>query len=205
MSQLEFCKWIALAGLLTVTGCEDDGDAEGGGSGTADESGGSSGGGGDYAFATDAPAAYTRVDRNGMPAINTAVIVSKDDYNAADPADDANGDFVPEITASIEGLHTALDDDLMGLGLTPCAPADCVTQGAPLVVPDTIKIDPAMPAGFPNGRTPTDPVIDLTLAVVLLDLTVHEVDTLAGVPVNPPANDKEFLAEFPYLAAPHEL
>ena len=156
-----------------------------------------------FAFADDAPSAYARVDRAGMPAIATAVITSKDDYNQADPVDDANGDFVAEIVASLEGLHGALDDDLTGLGLTPCAVDDCVAQAAPLVVPDVIAIDPGAGPGFPNGRLPADPVMDVTLAVVLLDLGVHDVTLFAGLPLNPPANDKAFPSTFPYLATPH--
>ncbi|TNE92355.1 MAG: DUF4331 domain-containing protein [Deltaproteobacteria bacterium] len=157
-----------------------------------------------FVFATEDPTAYVRVDRVGMPAINTAVITSKDDYNAADPTDDANGDFVSEITANVTAVHTALDDDLTGLSLTPCAAAACVAQAAPLVVPDTLKIDTTQPAGFPNGRLLADPVVDVTLAVVLLDLNTHAADTLASVPLNPPANDLAFGSEFPWLAAPHE-
>lgn len=156
-----------------------------------------------YAFAEDAPSAYTRVDRAGMPAINTAVVTSKDAYNAADPVDDANGDFVAEIVANVTALHGALDDDLTGLGLTPCAVDDCIAQAAPLVVPDVIAIDSTATAGFPNGRLPADPVIDVTLAVVLLDLSVHDAALFATLPLNPPANDKAFSDDFPYLAAPH--
>lgn len=156
-----------------------------------------------FSFATDAPSAYDRVDRMGMPAIATAVITSKDDYNEADPVDDANGDFVPEIVASVTALHGALDDDLTGLSLTPCAVDDCIAQAAPLVVPDTLKIDTSAAAGFPNGRTLPDPVMDVTLAVVLLDLTEHPVDLFAGLPLNPAANDKAFKSDFPYLADPH--
>ena len=161
-----------------------------------------------FVFATDDVSAYTRVDRAGMPAINTAVITSKDDYNQADPADDANGDFVPEIIANLTALHDALDDDLIGLGLTPCTvvgdgSGSCVAQAAPLVVPDTLAIDGSATAGFPNGRTLSDPVIDVTFAVVLLDLSVHPVDLLASLPLNPPANDLPFDTNFPYLAAPH--
>jgi hypothetical protein len=156
-----------------------------------------------YAFATDAPSAYDRVDRVGMPAIGTAVITSKDAYNQADPADDANGDFVSEIVANVTALHAALDDDLTGLGITPCAVETCIAQAAPLVVPDTLSIDTTGSAGFPNGRLLADPVIDVTLAVVLLDLSVHEAGLFAGLPLNPPANDKAFLTSFPYLATPH--
>ena len=67
-----------------------------------------------YLFADDDFDTYTRVDRIGMPAINTAVITSKDAYNQADPVDDAAGDFVAEITTNVTALHTALDDDLAG-------------------------------------------------------------------------------------------
>lgn len=160
----------------------------------------------EFTFATEAPSAYTRVDRMGMPAIATAVISAgnKDDYNEADPSDDVAGTFVADITANVDALHSALDDDLMGLGLTPCQTADCVGQAAPLVVPDVLTIDPSQPAGFPNGRRLEDPVIDVTLAVVLLDLGTHGAGTLAGVPVNPSSNDVPFLSSFPYLAGPNQ-
>lgn len=190
-------------GLSACTG--DDGNDGDDGAGTADSAGTAddTAGAGDFAFATDAPDAYTRVDRAGMPAIGTAVIASKDDYNQDGPDEDAAGTWVAEITASVTAFHDALDDDLTGLGLTPCAVDTCIEQAAPLVVPDTLKIDPAMPAGFPNGRTLPDPVIDVTLAVVMLDLSVHTATTLAEVPLNPPANDVAFSAEFPYVGEPH--
>ena len=73
---------------------------------------------------------------------------------------------------------------------------------ASLVIPDTMKLDLTQPAGFPNGRRLQDPVIDITLAVLLLDMTKHSPALLAGLPLNPPANDKPFSATFPYLAAP---
>lgn len=80
-------------------------------------------GGTSFNFRTDGPSSYVRVDRMGMPAVATALIGSsaKTAYNAADPVNDANGDFVPELTAQLTGLTNALADDLTGLGLTPCA------------------------------------------------------------------------------------
>lgn len=152
----------------------------------------------------NAPASeFARVDRMGMPAVGTAVITSKDAYNVADPVDDAAGDFVTEITNNVSGLHDALDDDLTGAGLTPCATEDCVGQAAPFVVPDTITINVTQPAGFPNGRTLPDQVIDVTLALVLLDLSAEgqSVTTLAELPLNPTENDMAFRTNFPYLAA----
>lgn len=70
------------------------------------------------------------------------------------------------------------------------------------VVPDTLTINLAAASGFPNGRKLPDPVIDVTLAVIFLDLTKHSPLVLAQLPLNPPANDKAFRATFPFLAAP---
>lgn len=158
-----------------------------------------------FVFDETPPDQLVQIDRMGMPAVATAVISkdNKDAYNAATPTDDAASTFVPDILMNVGGLHMALDDDLMGFGLTPCDPmTSCAAQGAPLVVPDTLKIDITQPSGFPNGRRLDNPVIDITLAVIMLDLSVHAPDTFANIPLNPPANDKEFAAEFPYLATP---
>jgi hypothetical protein len=164
------------------------------------------GGGDPFVFDETPPENLAQVDRMGMPAVATAVISAgmKDAYNEATPVDDAASKFAPDIIANITGLHAALDDDLIGLKLTPCDPGtSCVAQGAPLVLPDTLKVDVATASGFPNGRRLADPVIDVTLAVIFLDLSVHAVDTFANLPLNPSANDKEFLPDFPYLATPH--
>lgn len=89
--------------------------------------------------------------------------------------------------------------------------APCLNQVVPgtggstvasLVVPDVLTLDLNSSAGFPNGRRLPDPVIDITLAILFLDMRTHAPDTLARVPVNPPANDLPFRANFPYLAAP---
>ena len=166
--------------------------------------------GGDYAFAVVPTSAYTQVDRMGMPAVATALIASKDAYNGDSPADDVAGDYVGEIIASLQFLHGALDDDLAGLGVQPCTGSateptvgQCVDQAAPFIVPDVLKLDISQPSGFPNGRLLADPVIDVTLALALLDLSVHPVTLFAGLPLNPAANDENFGAAFPYLAAPH--
>lgn len=177
-----------------------------GGPTTDPTTGGTTGGDG-FVFDETPPDQLVQIDRMGMPAVATAVISSnlKDMYNASTPTDDAAGTYVADIVANVTGLHAALDDDLMGLKLKPCAAMDCVNQAAPLVVPDTIKIDVTKPSGFPNGRRLADPVVDITLAVVLLDLSdpMQPVDLFAKLPLNPPKNDKDFLAEFPYVAAPH--
>ena len=170
----------------------------------------------DFRFRTEAPGAYTRADRMGMPAVSTALIASKDAYNDANPSDDVQSTFVTEIVTSITGLHTALDGQLSG-AFAVCSmdpDPDCITQtvgaGGPtvasLVVPDTLKIDPTQPAGFPNGRRLIDPVMDVTLGVILLDLTQQAPTDLVGT--NPTENDLgvegAFLTTFPYLHPPHQ-
>lgn len=156
-----------------------------------------------YVFDESDPSEYSQIDRMGMPAVATAVISDKDVYNASDALDDAAGTFVEQIVANLTALHAALDDDLDLLELTPCDVETCAAQGAPLVVPDVIRVDFTAPSGFPNGRLLADPVIDITLAVVLLDLSVHDVTLFAELPLNPPAGDTEPSDEFPYFAAPN--
>jgi hypothetical protein len=177
-------------------------------------------------FRTEASSMAVRVDRMGMPAVATATISApvKNDYNDANPSNDAMLTFAADQIASLTGIHTALDDDLAGLSLTPCSMTDttdvdgagpvpplpeCLAQEViegsgvrvfQLVIPDTLRVNPGQPSGFPNGRDLDDPVIDVTLAAVLLDLTRHTPSTLATVPVNPPANAAgELLAAFPYF------
>ena len=76
-----------------------------------------------FVFRTDAPSAYTRVDRMGMPAVATALVSSanKSAYNDDTPAIDAAGKWVPELTSTLKGLTTVLLDDFAALKLTPCA------------------------------------------------------------------------------------
>lgn len=164
-----------------------------------------------YLFETEDVSTYTRVDRMGMPAIATALISSKDAYNDANPTDDSAGTFVPEILTSLNTLHGALDAQLVQLGLTPCTvvgdgTGTCAQFAVPLILPDTLKLNTSVTSGFPNGRMLPDPVVDVTLAVALLELTgepaPHAPVALVGV-LNPAQNDKAFDSSFPFLAAPH--
>lgn len=202
----KICLIAFSASLAVLAGCSsDDDDASSDNNPIGEEQVNS------FSFRTESPDAYTRVDRMGMPAISTALIASKDSYNSANPSDDIALSFVPEILASLDFLHTALDDQLRGLGLTPCTvvgdgTGSCAAFAVPLIIPDTIKIDTAAVSGFPNGRNLSAPVIDVTLAVALLELTgedaPHTPVDLVGV-LNPPANDRAFSEDFPYLASPN--
>ncbi|GGI89822.1 hypothetical protein GCM10007973_27760 [Polymorphobacter multimanifer] len=73
---------------------------------------------------------------------------------------------------------------------------------ASLVVPDTLQLDLTQPAGFPNGRRYLDPVVDITLAAIFLDLRRHPVTTFAALPVNPNGIDQPLPGTFPFLAPP---
>ena len=73
---------------------------------------------------------------------------------------------------------------------------------ANLVVPDTLKLDLSKPSGFPNGRTLSDPVVDIMIAYVFLDLTKHSPMALANLPLDPSGNDVPLRSDFPYLGLP---
>lgn len=87
----------------------------------------------------------------------------------------------------------------------------CYTQVVPgtagltvrqLIVPDTLKLKMALPAGFPNGRDLDDPVVDISLAMFFLDLTKsgQSLRTFANLPLDPGGNDVPLPSSFPYLS-----
>ncbi|HET6584077.1 MAG TPA: DUF4331 family protein [Nannocystaceae bacterium] len=193
------------AGPEETAGPEESGDSE-------------SGGDDDYMFADDPYDAYTQIDRHAAVEAGTAGIAApeglgfnrgsdisiRDEYNASNPAEDADGMWLGEISDSVMFFHIALDDDITGFGFTPATVDQALAQAGPVIVPDTIKYDPSQPTGYPNGRRLEDPVVDITLAAVLLQLGAEQpLSTFADLPLNPPENDVPFAAEFPYLAPPH--
>ena len=139
-----------------------------------------------------------RIDRMAIPAINTALIPTgiKDDFNASDPANDAER-FGDTAIGTIESLRMVVDG-LFG------APQD----GGPLgnltaeqvggaLIPDIVTIDFSNDVQFPNGRTLSNDVIDAALGVVL------NRGGASGISDGVNGNDKEFSGQFPYLADPH--
>ena len=198
-----------------------------------------------YDIREDDPSAYAQVERMGFPGVNTALIASanKDAYNLASPEDDTNGDFAGDVVASINYIHdgagdgNGLEDDVEGaltalLGTT--TPEDfmcqqpstgdindtCVSQGGPFIFPDVLVVDTTAASGFPlNGRELESPVIDIVLAVLLLDVldenkapTPITLNALADLDVaaegsqglSQSGNDMDFPGAFPYLAPAHE-
>lgn len=105
----------------------------------------------------------------------------------------------PTATASTTATQSPATFNVMPC-LSQTLPGSTRTVGD-LIIPDTLTLDLSTPSGFPNGRLLSDPVIDQTLNVIFLRLSVNGPGTLASLPVNPAANDVPFRTSFPYLAA----
>ncbi|HEU0075518.1 MAG TPA: DUF4331 family protein [Dehalococcoidia bacterium] len=139
-----------------------------------------------------------RIDRMGIPTINTALIPSdmKDAFNKADPANDA-ANFRPVAIDTIDFLRGVVDG-LFGVPQDGGPLGDLTsTQVGGALIPDVVTIDFSQPVQFPNGRRLQDDVIDAALGVVL------NRGGAAGIGDGVAANDKAFLSAFPYLAGPH--
>ncbi len=144
--------------------------------------------------------AHKRFARAAVLASSTIALLAlsacggNDNNNTGNMPPPTSGTPTPTPTATTASFDVTrcLNQAIPGTGFT-------VAQA---VVPDTLTINLAGASGFPNGRKLADPVIDVTLAVIFLDLTKHAPDTLAKLPLNPPANDVAFRNTFPYLAPP---
>ncbi|MCH8814464.1 MAG: DUF4331 family protein [Chloroflexi bacterium] len=142
----------------------------------------------------------SRVDRMGIPVINTVLIPSdqKDAFNNGSPATD-EADFRATGEATIDGLRDAVDAALDGpVGPQDAGPLGDLTSAdvAAALIPDIVTIDFSQPVVFPNGRQLEDDVIDVALQLVL-NRTVGVTDAIDG-------NDVSFSSSFPYLAPPHQ-
>ncbi len=120
-----------------------------------------------------------QVDRFGLPAIATVFIPSNQDdaYNAAQPAGD-RGSFRNFVVTTLQSFG---HPDPNGL--------------ADALLPDIQGYDTSQPSGFLNGRRLQDDVITAELGLIFGGNAALNDD-------NVDANDKQFLAVFPYLAGP---
>ena len=134
---------------------------------------------------------YIQVERMARPAINTVfnhTDAQKDAANFRGPAGDRAAD-----RARVVGVLQAIDNvlEVNGLSSYNSATIDAI---ADVLLPDTLTIALGDASGFLNGRRLADDVIDAEFSL----LTNGNV-TSDGAN----ANDKAFLANFPYEAAPH--
>jgi Domain of unknown function (DUF4331) len=167
---------------------------------------------------------WVQVSRLGNPLVNEVVIPlgQKDRFNRTTPDRDAAlyGRFVtrPELAAVLnalfginapeEGRTDIVQALLQGLpdlnehkGRFAGTPVDTLKLNLgvdPAMSPDRFGVIGGDPAGFPNGRRLEDDVVDIELQVIGGILVGNPVALGDGVD----QNDKPFLDEFPYLAAP---
>ena len=131
--------------------------------------------------------------------------------SALTPVDEHNRtDLVAILLTGVQGLNFTgpRKADLLRLNtsIAPTAPP-AARQPA-----DRLGVLAGDLAGFPNGRRLEDDVIDIELRAIaqgygsvlnsLLGLPDKSPNNLLGDGVD--ANDKPFLAQFPYVAAPHQ-
>ncbi len=127
--------------------------------------------------------AWQQIERTGNPAVSTAFIArpNRDRFNIGRPNRDAR-DFGAEISASLDGYGTNAENKAIL---------------ASVAIPDTLKCNLDNPPGFPNGRRPQDDVIDTLFFFIFNQPATPPTDQV-------PSNDRPFLNEFPYLAAPFQ-
>lgn len=107
----------------------------------------------------------------------------------------------PTPTATTLDVLPCLNQTLNGIDRVPPG-----TRVLDLVIPDTVTIYPDRPIGFPNGRLLSDPVVDITLAAILIDVNRpgQNVASIAAIPLNAPRATKPPLAEFPFANTPND-
>jgi hypothetical protein len=132
--------------------------------------------------ANGAGGGWDQVERGAGPAQLFLALgltgADRDAYLAGEPADDAR--FVAGFAHALE--HTG--------GYTP----EEARRVAGMLLPDILSYDPTRPAFFPdNGRTLTDDALDHVLALV----------TNGKVTDDKVGPHGDLLAEFPYVAPPH--
>ena len=167
---------------------------------------------------------WVQVSRLGNPLVNEVVIPlgRKDEFNRTTPDEDAKryGQFVlkPELAAVLNALFKigapetnrtdivqALLQGLPGLnehsGKFAGTPVDTLKLNlgvAPSAKPNRFGVIGGDKAGFPNGRRPSDDVVDIELQVIAGFLGGNKVPLGDGVD----QDDKGFLSQFPYLNNP---
>ena len=170
-----------------------------------------------------APGRWVQISRLGNPLVNEVVIprTVKDRFNASHPRDDAQ--FLPYVTApelatlfnAVLGFPAPTSDrmDLVQVFLTgvpgatmppDVTPAEMMRLNVavpPSADPNRLGVIGGDLAGYPNGRRLADDATDISLAAV--GGVLLNVPGAAMLGDNVPANDKPFLASFPYVAAPH--
>ena len=161
---------------------------------------------------------FVQVSRLGLPLINEVMIgiQDKDKFNATHPKNDVTnfGAYLlnPVIVRDAEavGIYTALGVDPTAAGLKSNRTdiLDVISlkdaNHSFTKIGDVLRVDMALDSQFPNGRsipggasnTEQVDVTDVLMTVVLAKGTIALGDAVDY-------NDKDFLAEMPFLPLPH--
>ncbi len=177
-------------------------------------------------FITAGP--WRQVSRLGLPLINEAVIgvQDKDKFNRTTPVNDVNnfGAYFlnPILVRDVEaiggyaqlGVDPVPDSLKFGrVDILQVINLDNIPTAGAHSVPiengrtgDVLRVDVAVPSGFPNGRSLSgeavasgkeEDVTDIELSLILTGLTSPVSDYVSG-----PGDGRKLLAYFPYLATP---
>lgn len=178
--------------------------------------------------AEKATGTLVQVSRLGQPLVNEVVIPrgAKDLFNSLDPTGDAAAlpfvldPEVPKLLSLLFGIQSppAPRQDLVTIFLTGLpglnqpvnvTPAEMLRLNVavtPVLQPNPFGVLGGDIAGFPNGRRPTDDVVDIAFRA-MAGATPLTPQFNAGINAQlgdgVPGNDKPFLPVFPYLASPH--
>lgn len=145
------------------------------------------------------PTYYQTQDQMARPAINTVFVsaADKDMFNTTTPSA-MSAAFASKFKAKLMGLNPGYTTNLLGLT------ADQFTN---VLVTDVLNASTTAPTTFYDGtnvltgRALADDVIDVELTLIFGGPSGSSNPGLTSDKVN--ANDKAFLASFPYLATPH--
>jgi hypothetical protein len=145
----------------------------------------------------DTSGTFTIKDQMGRPAVNTVFVgaAKKDQFNVTTPS------------AMNAAFKTDFINVLTGFGYTQNALGQNKDQFATLLATDVLNVKTSGATTFFDGtnvltgRALADDVIDTELLLIFGGPTGASNPGLTKDNVN--ANDKAFLASFPYLATPH--
>jgi Domain of unknown function (DUF4331) len=142
---------------------------------------------------------YEQQDQMARPVINTVFVdaAEKDKFNTTTPSA-MNGQFAAKFKTKLLGLNAGYTTNALGQN------ADALSG---LLVTDVLGASTTAPTTYFDGtnvltgRALNDDVIDISLLLIFGGPAGTSNPGLTKDNVN--ANDKAFLAAFPYLATPH--
>lgn len=124
---------------------------------------------------------FFQIDRMGRPFVNVAFTQGEDKntFNRIEPTQDREM-FTEKFTSLFISSGRSPDD---------------AKQTALSLLPDILDYDYSKPSGYRNGRTLTDDIIDIQLAVL----------TNGAVTEDKVGPHQDLLATFPYVGTPHPI